>query len=457
MTTSDLGNTGSGGALTDIDTATITINSVADAPSGADRTVTLNEDGTYTFSAADFPITDANDSPPNTLQSVIITTLPPASQGVLRLNGVAVTAGQSIPVGSLGLLTFTPAANINGNGLGSFTFQVVDSGSTANGGLNIDPTPNTFSFNITAVNDTPVASNDTLAATEDTPLTIPAATLLGNDTDADGDTLTITSVQGAVNGTVSLVGGNVVFTPAANFNGAASFTYTVSDGNGGSSTATVTVNVAAVNDAPVATNDVASTPINTPLANIPVLANDTDVDGDALTVTSATLANPAQGTVTVNPNGTLNFTPASNVTGTVVINYTVSDGNGGTASATLTVNVGSNTPPNSANAVVAGTEDTTVTLAQSNFFFSDADARPEPRGRAHRHVAGQRQPAAQRRAGDRGPGDQRGRHRERCAELRASRQRQRRDLRELQLLGAGQRGRLRHHAEHHHLQHRRGQ
>ncbi|WP_178385412.1 cadherin-like domain-containing protein, partial [Pseudomonas aeruginosa] len=124
MTTSDLGNTGWGGALPETDTATITINSVADAPSGADRTVTINEDGTYTFSAADFPITDANDSPPNTLQSVIITTLPPASQGVLRLNGVAVTAGQSIPVGSLGLLTFTPAANINGNGLGSFTFQV---------------------------------------------------------------------------------------------------------------------------------------------------------------------------------------------------------------------------------------------------------------------------------------------------------------------------------------------
>ncbi|MES2531891.1 MAG: DUF4347 domain-containing protein, partial [Pseudomonadota bacterium] len=85
MTTSDLGNTGSGGALTDVDSAVITITAVNDAPAGADRTAAVNEDTVYTFSTADFPITDPSDTPPNTLQSVVITTLPPASQGVLRL------------------------------------------------------------------------------------------------------------------------------------------------------------------------------------------------------------------------------------------------------------------------------------------------------------------------------------------------------------------------------------
>ncbi|KIQ25679.1 hypothetical protein RT97_23645, partial [Variovorax paradoxus] len=278
MTTSDLGNTGTGGTLTDTDTATIGIADVNDAPAGTDRTVTINEDGTYTFSAADFPITDANDTPAHSLQSVVITTLPDAAQGVLRLNGVAVTAGQVIPVGSLGQLTFTPAANVNGAGIGAFTFQVVDSGGTANGGQNTDPSPNTFSFNITAVN-----------------------------------------------------------------------------------------------DAPVAGDDVATTPINTPLANIPVLANDADVDGDPLTITAATV-NPALGTVTINANGTLSFTPANNVSGPVQITYTVSDGKGGTDTAILTVNVGANTPPQSADTTVNGTEDTPVVLTPANFPFTDTDA-----------------------------------------------------------------------------------
>jgi Cadherin-like domain/Putative Ig domain len=93
-----------------------------------------------------------------------------------------------------------------------------------------------------------MAANDSASTDEDTVLTIDPATLLANDLDLDGDTLTITSVQGAVNGSVALVSGNVVFTPNANYNGPASFTYTVSDGNGGTSTATVNLTIGAVND-----------------------------------------------------------------------------------------------------------------------------------------------------------------------------------------------------------------
>ena len=87
-------------------------------------------------------------------------------------------------------------------------------------------------------------------------MTYTAAQLLGNDTDANGDTLTIASVTSGMGGTAVLNGnGTVTFTPAANFNGAASFSYTASDGAVSSNSATVTVNVAAVNDAPVANND----------------------------------------------------------------------------------------------------------------------------------------------------------------------------------------------------------
>ena len=84
-----------------------------DAPAGTDSSKTINEDGTYTFAAADFGFTDANDSPANALAAVTITTL--ASNGVLKLSGVDVTAGQSIAVADLGNLTFVADANENGS------------------------------------------------------------------------------------------------------------------------------------------------------------------------------------------------------------------------------------------------------------------------------------------------------------------------------------------------------
>jgi hypothetical protein len=83
-----------------------------DAPAGTDKTITLNEDATHTLSASDFGFTDPNDTPANTLQSVIIATLPGA--GTLTLNGVAVTVGQVIPAASIASLVYAPAANANG-------------------------------------------------------------------------------------------------------------------------------------------------------------------------------------------------------------------------------------------------------------------------------------------------------------------------------------------------------
>jgi VCBS repeat-containing protein len=114
----------------------------------------------------------------------------------------------------------------------------------------------------------PVAVNDTLTATEDTPVTYTAAQLLGNDTDVDNlnSALSIASVTSGTGGTAALnLDGSVTFTPNDNFNGAADFTYTVSDGSVTSNLATVTVNVAPVNDAPVAVNDTLSAVEDTPV------------------------------------------------------------------------------------------------------------------------------------------------------------------------------------------------
>ena len=173
----DNGGTANGGVDLDQSPNTITVNvtSVNDAPAGTDKTVTTLEDTAYTFAAADFGFTDPNDTPANNLLAVKITTLPAA--GTLTDNGVAVTAGQFVPVADItgGLLKFTPAANANGAAYASFTFQVQDDGGTANGGVDLDQSPNTITVNVTAVNDAPAGTNKTVTTLEDTAYTFTAA------------------------------------------------------------------------------------------------------------------------------------------------------------------------------------------------------------------------------------------------------------------------------------------
>ncbi len=136
-------------------TTTINLTAVNDAPEGIDSAVTLDEDGSHTFAMADFGHTDAEG---DALQSVVITTLP--AQGVLTLAGVAVVAGQEITVADVeaGRLVYTPVADANGAPATSFSFQLRDSGGTANGGVELDPTPNTLTIHINPVNDLPTGS-----------------------------------------------------------------------------------------------------------------------------------------------------------------------------------------------------------------------------------------------------------------------------------------------------------
>jgi uncharacterized repeat protein (TIGR01451 family) len=113
-------------------------------------------------------------------------------------------------------------------------------------------TEDIFNLEVLNVNDAPVAADDTATTNQNTPVTISAATLLSNDSDADGDVLSISAVSNASNGTVELdQNGNVVFTPTIGFSGQATFNYTVSDSNNGTGTGQVTVMVNAVNDLPM--------------------------------------------------------------------------------------------------------------------------------------------------------------------------------------------------------------
>jgi len=176
----------------------------------------------------------------------------------------------------------------------------------------------TFNLTVHDVNRTPDAVDDSVTTNEDTSVTV---AVLANDTDVDGDPLTITGHTQGANGTVSCTSTQCTYTPNANFNGTDTFTYTISDGKGGTDTATVTITITSLNDPPQADNLTVSTPKNTPITvTLPVR----DDDGDPLTC--SLVSPPTNGTVTVNANCTATYTPNSGFVGTDRFDYRVSDG-----------------------------------------------------------------------------------------------------------------------------------
>ena len=227
----------------------------------------------------------------------------------------------------------------------------------------------------TASNSVPTAEDDALATTEDESLTIHAADLLSNDSDLDGDTLTIDSFTQPTNGSLVDNGdGTFTYTPDANYNGPDSFTYTVSEGQGGTDTATVNLMVDPANDAPVAVNDTASTDEDTALnSSIELDTNDTDLDGDALTVVPGTFTTDQGGTITINAGGSYTYTPAENFNGTDTVNYTVTDGIlNDEGQLTITVNPINDTPvavDDSDNT----TEDVALTIHAADLLANDSD------------------------------------------------------------------------------------
>ena len=195
-----------------------------------------------------------------------------------------------------------------------------------------------FSISDTVDNNTPqdpTANPDVATTAEDTPVIIP---VLANDTDPNGQPLTIDGTPTAPNGTVTVnPNGTITYTPNDDFNGEDTITYTVTDPDGNTSTSTVTVTVTPANDAPEANPDSSTTPFNTPVT-FAVLGNDTDVDGDDLAISGTPTSD--QGTVAVNADGTLTFTPTAGFIGEAVVNYTIIDEEGLTDTTTWTITVG---------------------------------------------------------------------------------------------------------------------
>ena len=320
------GNGGSATANVDL-----TIGAVNDPPTGADATVATTEDTAFSLTVADFGFSDPNDSPGDSLVAVTITSLP--TNGTLLLNGVAVSAGQSVAVAdiSAGALVFQPATNANGAAYARFTFQVQDSGGTANGGQDTDPIPNTVTISVTAVNDPPVAGNDAFTTNEDTAL---SGSVLANDSDVEGP-LAVSLAAGPANGSlVPEPDGTFTYTPAANFNGADGFSYIVTDGDGATAGATVTIAVTPVNDPPVAGNDIWAVSIASTIAvaTSALLANDADPEGGPLTVTG--VGNASNGTVGL-AGTTVTYTAGA--AGAASFQYTVADSGGASGTGIVSV------------------------------------------------------------------------------------------------------------------------
>ncbi|EOD4821794.1 tandem-95 repeat protein [Vibrio parahaemolyticus] len=245
-----------------------------------------------------------------------------------------------------GTWTFTP--QIDDDTEVSFTFDIIDDEDlVVSGSANLDILP---------INDAPNAENDVITTEEDTAVTID---VLVNDSDVEGDALSIQSASvPKEQGTVEVVDGKLVFTPAENFNGEATISYIVTDGDL-TDEAKVTVTVTPVNDSPVAVDDTTSIQEDTAVT-IDVLTNDTDVDGDKLSIESASVPKE-QGTVEV-VDGKLVFTPAENFNGDAEITYTVTDGElTDEAKVTVTVNPVNDAPTIKVEAVESITEDAVST------------------------------------------------------------------------------------------------
>ncbi len=326
--------------------ATTTATPVNDAPTASAKTVSIDEDTAYIFKEDDFGFASVKSGA--TLGHVKITALPGPNQGTLSVGGTAIT-GVTTPrqVTKTGLdagnLTYTPPANANGAAFATFAFKVND-------GVADSEVAYTITINVNAVNDPLTGSDKTVSTDEDFSYTFGEADFAFSDVDA-GATLghvKITSLPGSNQGTLYLDGvaiasvspprqvtktelGSLRYTPPTNANGAAfaTFDFKVSDGTDDSDeTYTITIDVNAVNDPPVAMTDTANTSQNIPVV-IGVLENDSDVDpGTTLRVVEVGFPTaPNNGTAEINPNATtVTYTPYVNVTGTDTFSYAVTDG-----------------------------------------------------------------------------------------------------------------------------------
>ncbi|MCA1832191.1 MAG: Ig-like domain-containing protein [Actinomycetota bacterium] len=283
------------GAVSNIAEVTITVNPVNDAPVADPQSVSTAEDNALA-------ITLTGSDVENDALTYSIVSDP--------LHGTVSGEGTDY--------LYVPVADYCGPD--AFTFQADDSAATGVATVSID---------VECVNDPPVAQDQSLSTDEDTALPVTLVAL-----DVEGDALTYSVLGGPSHGTLDGSGASLVYSPFANYNGPDSFSFVANDGTDDGTVGTVSIVVNAVNDNPDAAPDLAATEQYTPVT-IDVLANDGDLDGDTVTVVSAT--STSKGATTVNANGTITYRPNTSFKDSDVFHYVISDGKGGNATGEVTV------------------------------------------------------------------------------------------------------------------------
>ena len=373
---------GKGG--TDSANENIIVTSVNDAPTAVDDSYTVSEDSSVVLT----PL--AGDSDPDVGDTLVVTKINGTSITKTVVNPISVDSGNGfVEVSASGELRFTPKANFSGTI--SFDYEISDGNGGTDSAQEI--------ITVTANNKPPIAVDDSYTTNEDT--AVPLNPLLG-DTDPDLDEFVVIKINGTsiTNGISQMIpvnngqvdvdsAGSFSFVPDSNFFGTVIFSYTISDGNGGTDSAVETITVVSVNDPPSAVDDSYTVNENATIIIDP-LAGDSDPDvGDTLVVTKIngtsitnTVVNPisvdsGNGFVEVSASGELRFTPKANFSGTISFSYDISDGNGGTDSALETITVvAGNVAPTAVDDEFFTNED--VTLSQNVITPNDTDPDNDP-------------------------------------------------------------------------------
>ncbi|MBF2026024.1 MAG: tandem-95 repeat protein [Oscillatoriales cyanobacterium C42_A2020_001] len=352
ISVNDNGNTGIGIPLSDTEVLFVSVGGAVNRPPIAvNDTFSVAEEGTLAGTSV-----LANDSDPDF-------TLPLTAQLV-----AGPANSLSFAFNTNGSFTYAPAPNFSGSD--TFTYRVTDAlGGTSNTA--------TVVINVSATNDPPTAVDDSFTTAEDQPITNGA--VLANDTDID-NTLPLSTQL--INGPANAIAfsfspnGTFSYTPRENFSGSDRFTYVVVDALGAiSNTATVSLTITPVADAPLARNDgpfsvSAGGTLSVTAAG--VLSNDTDVDTPLANLTASVVVNPANGSLTLNPNGSFLYRPTGVFSGVDTFVYQASDGTLTSNLATVTISVGANNPPVAVPESFTLPEDGSVTAG--NVLTNDTDA-----------------------------------------------------------------------------------